>query len=116
MDGSILNSIKKLIGLQVSDTSFDTDLIIHINTVFGILNQLGCGPETNFKIVDSTAKWSDFIGEETDLDIVMSYMYMRVRKMFDPPTTGSIATAIDETIKELEWRISVIVDSRKAIE
>ena len=111
MNESILNSIKKLLGLAESYTEFDTDIKIHINSVFAILQQLGVGPENGFRITGETETWADFIGTETAIDDVKSYMYLKVRLMFDPPTNSSILKANEEYIKEFEWRLNVAVDN-----
>ena len=112
MDSSILTSIKKLLGIAEEDKTFDQDIIIHINSVLSILCQLGVGPNTEFMIEDDSAIWSDFLGEYANLTLVQSYVYMKVRLMFDPPTIGTVADAINKNISELEWRINVAVDPK----
>lgn len=112
MDSSILTSIKKLLGIAEEDKTFDQDIIIHINSVLAILCQLGIGPNTGFMIEDDSAIWSDFLGESANLTLVQSYVYMKVRLMFDPPTIGTVADAINKSISELEWRINVAVDPK----
>lgn len=104
---SILVSIKKLLGLGEDYEAYDTDIIIHINSVLGILTQLGVGPKSGFSISDESAVWSDFIGERSDLNTVKTYIALKVRLLFDPPTIGSVMEAAKETIKELEWRLNV---------
>lgn len=110
METSILITIKKLLGISSTDTSFDTDIIVSINSVFSILCQLGVGPETGFKITGSTETWTQFIGNTTTIELVKTYIYLKVRKMFDPSQSATVANAMDETIKELEWRLNTIVD------
>lgn len=102
---SILNSIKKLLGIEADYTAFDTDLVIHINSVFTILYQLGVGsdPSTPFHITDASSKWSDFI-DDGKVELVKSYMYMKVKLMFDPPQNSALLTAMKEAITEFEWR------------
>ena len=112
MDSSILTSIKKLLGIAEEDKTFDQDIIIHINSVLAILCLLGFGPFSGFLIVDDSAIWSDFLGESANLTLVLSYVYMKVRLMFDPPTIGTVADAINKNISELEWRINVAVDPK----
>lgn len=112
MDSSILTSIKKLLGLSEEDTSFDQDIIMHINTVFNILAQLGVGPANGFSIEDDGAIWSDYLGKATNLELIKSYIYMKVRLMFDPPTSSILADAMNKNISELEWRINVTVDPK----
>lgn len=106
LDNSILNDVKKMIGLDAENEEFDLDIIVHINTVFAILNQIGCGPEAGFRIKDNTATWDAFFIEDADSDMVKSYVYLKVRELFDPSITTAIAKAISESINELEWRIS----------
>lgn len=112
MDSSILTSIKKLLGIAEEDTSFDQDIIMHINSVFAILAQLGVGSSDGFSIEDDGAVWSDFLGSAANLELVKSYVYMKVRLMFDPPTSGIVTEAINKSISELEWRINVTVDPK----
>ena len=112
MDSSILTSIKKLLGIAEEDTSFDQDIIMHINTVFAILAQLGVGPANGFSIEDDGAIWSDYLGNSTNLELVKSYIYMKVRSMFDPPTSSILADAMNKNISELEWRINTTVDPK----
>lgn len=108
---SILDSIKKLLGLSSDVTAFDQDIIIHINTVFGILNQIGCGPSDGFLIEGDELKWSDYIGESTKLEFVKSYIYLKVKKIFDPPSSSSVMDSMNRTIDELEWRIKLESES-----
>ena len=112
MDSSILTSIKKLLGIAEEDTSFDQDIIMHINTVFAILAQLGVGPANGFSIEDDSAIWEDYLGNATNLKLVKSYVYMKVRSMFDPPTSSILADAMNKNISELEWRINTTVDPK----
>lgn len=108
---SILTSIKKLLGLIEEDEHFDTDLIIHINSVLNILNQMGVGPTTGFSISDKTAVWTDFISRtDCRLEFVKTYIHLKVKLIFDPPTSSSVAESMNTMIKELEWRIFVTVD------
>lgn len=104
---SILNSIKQLLGIDESETHFDTDIIIHINSVFSILNQLGVGPETTFSIIDSSTTWSDFTDADDDYNTVKTYVYLKVRMIFDPPSSSNVMNAMEKQINELEWRLTV---------
>lgn len=106
---SILNSIKELLGIQKEDKNFDTDIIFHINTVIAILRQIGVGPKEGFSIEDDSAEWTDYIEDMALLEPVKSYMFMKVKMIFDPPA-GSVGEAYKENIKELESRISIEVD------
>lgn len=108
---SILNSIKKLLGIAEDYDYFDSDIIMHINSVFATLMQLGVGPEDGFSIDDESEKWEDFLPEERMLHSVKSYMFMKVKLMFDPPLSSAVIECTKEQIKELEWRLQVAVDS-----
>lgn len=110
MDDSILDSIKKILGMPPAYDAFDTDLVIHINSVFGILAQLGVGPEGGFSISDNTTLWKAYLGDSKDLEMVKSYIALKVRLVFDPPTTGAVMDAMKEQIREYEWRLNVQVD------
>lgn len=107
MDDSILTSTKKALGLDEDYTAFDPDIIMHINSVFSTLNQLGIGPALGFMIEDKEALWATFLGSDPRLNNVKTYMYLRVRMLFDPPQTGYGTTAMEKQIQELEWRINV---------
>lgn len=107
---SILTSIKKLLGIAEDYTNFDTDIIIHINSVFSILTQLGVGPSVGFSIYDENNIWSDFINDSTKIELVKTYIYLKVRLIFDPPQSSSVIDAMNRTISELEWRLNVAVD------
>lgn len=115
-DDSILDSVKKMLGIASDYTEFDVDIILHINSVFSTLNQLAVGPETGFIIEDKNAKWSDFIGEDPALSSVKSYVYLRVRLLFDPPTTSFAIESFKSQIQELEWRLNVQTDPWEAPE
>lgn len=108
---SILISIKKLLGISEDYRQFDDDIIMHINTVFLNLTQLGVGPEVGFTIEDDSACWSDFIDiENSQLHAVKSYIYLKVKLLFDPPLSSSVVEAMNRQIAELEWRLNVAVD------
>ena len=106
MTDSILTSIKKLLGITEEDTSFDPDIIMHINSVFMILNQIGIGPSKGFRIEDDSTEWSEYISEEDDLEAVKSYMHMKVKMLFDPPLSSAVMQAMTQSINELEWRLN----------
>lgn len=110
MDNSILTSIKKLLGIAKEDKSFDPDIIMHINSVFMILNQLGVGPEEGFRIEDDSAQWEDFVDPDEDLEAVKTYMHLRVKSLFDPPLSSAVKESNDRMIHELEWRLNVNVE------
>lgn len=109
---SILTSVKKIIGISEEDESFDTDLIIHINSVLMILNQLGVGPEDGFSITDKSAVWTDVIGDNKLIEAVKTFVGLKVRLIFDPPTSSAVLDSINKTISELEWRINVMVENK----
>lgn len=111
MEESILISIKKLLGIAAEYTHFDTDIIIHINTVFMTLNQLGVGPEEGFRIEDDTAVWEDYIEEDDNLDAVKTYIYLKVKLVFDPPLNSSVTETIKQAINEYEWRLNIQAES-----
>jgi hypothetical protein len=110
MNESILTSIKKLLGLEEADTSFDPDLILHINTIFFTLNQLGVGPDEPFRITSKDETWDDF-SDRKDIEAIKSYIYLKVRLLFDPPTNSAVLNAMTESAKEYEWRLNVAVDT-----
>lgn len=109
-EDSILKSVKKAIGLDATDTSFDLDVIMHINSVFTTLNQLGVGPEDEYMIDGNVETWTEFIGDQKNINSVRSYMYLKVRMLFDPPATSFALEAMDKQIKEYEWRLNVAVE------
>lgn len=105
---SILTSIKKLLGIDASYKHFDTDIIMHINSVFFILYQMGVGPETCFRIEDDMSDWDEFIidDERTDLESVKTYIYLKVKLLFDPPSSSAVLEAMNRMINEFEWRLN----------
>lgn len=108
---SILLSIKKMLGICDDYNAFDQDIIIHINSVFMILNQLGVGPVGQcFMITGESESWEDFLKDNQKIELVKSYMYLKVRLIFDPPSTGVLHEAMERQISEFEWRLSVQVD------
>lgn len=107
MNESILLSVKKTLNLAADYDVFDQDVIMHINSVFSTLNQLGVGPREGFMIEDDAPTWETFLDEDPRLNHIKTYMYLRVRLLFDPPTTGYHVEALQRQIQELEWRINV---------
>lgn len=110
VDDSILLSIKKLLGLSKDCTDFDTDIIIHINTVFINLSQLGIVLPKNYAISDEKNLWTEIISEDDCLDLIKTYMYLKVKMIFDPPLSSAVLEANKSMIDEYEWRITVQVD------
>ena len=104
---SILTSTKKMLGITEEYTHFDDDIIMHINSVFMILTQLGIGPTKGFAIQSKDAVWSDFISEDDNLEAVNTYVYLKVKLLFDPPLTSSVSDSMGRLINELEWRLNV---------
>lgn len=114
---SILNTIKKALGLDPSYDVFDTDIVMHINSTFATLSQLGVGPEEGFSIEDDSTTWQDFLGlaETNKLLFVKSYMYLKVRLLFDPPTTSFAIDAMKKNAEEYEWRLNVQTENPRSI-
>lgn len=111
MSDSILTGTKKMLGLAEDYTVFDHDIITHINSVLMIVSQIGVGPEEGMMIEDASTTWDDLLGGDNMLNTVKSYVYLRVRMLFDPPTTGFLVTAMDDQVKELEWRLNTYRES-----
>lgn len=111
---SILTSIKKMLGIDAEYTHFDADIIMHINSVLMILTQLGVGPEEGFVIEDDTSTWVDFIPEANaaQLHAVKSYIYLKVKLIFDPPLSSAVIDSMNRQIAEFEWRLNVAVDPK----
>lgn len=110
MTNSIFQSVKKVVGLLEDDTSFDQDILLHINSVVSTLRQLGLSIPSDFYVRDDVQTWRDLLGEFRDLDLVKSYMTMKVRLMFDPPSSSFGLKSMEEMTKEFEWRINVLTD------
>ena len=113
MQDSILMTIRKLVCGNPYADHFDTDLLVHINACFSILNQLGVGPENGFVVTDETQNWGDYTADSTVLNMVKTYVTLKVKKIFDPPLTSSVLEAMDKEISQLEWRLNVAVDPVK---
>lgn len=108
---SILTSIKKLLGIDENYTHFDADIVMHINSVFSILTQMGVGPANGFSISGKDETWSAFITDKPNIfSLVKSYVYMRVRLLFDPPLSSAAIESINRQISEFEWRLFVAAD------
>ena len=111
MNESILTSIKKLLGIEADYEHFDADLIMHINSVLSILAQLGVGPGNGFSITDDTEVWSDFVANDPNsFALVKSYIYLKVKLLFDPPLSSAAMDSINRQISEFEWRLFVAAD------
>lgn len=104
METSILTSIKNVLGIAEDYTVFDQAIITHINSVFPTLTQLGIGPEDGFSIEDDSTEWEDFLGTDKQKNSVISYMFLKVRLLFDPPQTEPLLRSINNQIEEFESR------------
>lgn len=107
---SILDSIKKLLGLSSDYDQFDDDIVLHINSVFLNLTQLGVGPENGFMITGDGETWYDFIQDDVKLQAVKSYIYLKVKLLFDPPLSSAVIESTNRMIAEFEWRLNVAVE------
>ena len=113
-DDSILISVKKVLGIGEDECSFDTDVIMHINSVLAILQQLGVGSRFGYSITGPDETWSDFMEPDDErLNYVKTYTYLRVRLLFDPPTNSFVTDAITKQYQELEWRMQIALDEIK---
>lgn len=110
---SILTSIKKMLGVTEEYEIFDSDIIIHINSVFTILTQLGIGPQDGFAITDKNACWSDFVEDDNKLNDIKSYMYLKVKLLFDPSQSSIVNESMKYMISELEWRLNVAGETQE---
>lgn len=106
MEENVLNSIKKLLGIPEDYTTFDQDIMIHINSVFMILSEMGVGPSNGYSLKDGTEKWGDFISDDKNLEGIKTYIYMKVKTIFDPPLNSAVLASMKELISEFEWRIN----------
>lgn len=107
MENSILNSVKKVLGLLPDYTEFDDDILMHINSAFSTLQQLGVGPKIGYMIQGPDEEWSDYLFDNATLNNVKTYVFLKVRVIFDPPQTSYLVTAFEKQISELEWRLNV---------
>jgi len=110
MNKSILQTIKKMLGIADDETAFDVDIINYINLVMLTLKQLGIGPDTGFIVSDKNDYWSDFIDDESILGSVQTYIYAKVKLIFDPPSSSTMAEALKSLISETEWRLNIEKD------
>lgn len=107
MEDSILLSVKKVLGVAIEDEAFDLDILTAINTILMAIRQFGVGKQESFNVVDANSKWSDFADKIDDLAALKTYVELRVRLIFDPPSSSAMIDVIKETIKECEWRIYI---------
>lgn len=111
---SILISVKKMLGIAEEYDHFDPDIIMHINSVFMVLTQLGVGPPEGFMIEGEDALWSDYIGDNRLIESVKTYVAMRVRLIFDPPQSSAVIESMNRIISELEWRLNISVETSQS--
>ena len=108
---SILTSVKKLLGITEECTDFDADIIMHINSVFMILTQLRVGPSEGFVIEDDSSTWDEFFVDTIQMQAVKSYIFMKVKLLFDPPANSAVTNSYNQLINEFEWRLNVAAES-----
>lgn len=112
---SVLNTIKKMLGIADDYNYFDNDIIMHINSVLMTLNQLGVGPETPAYIKNELDTWEQIFGKTTNIEAIKSYIYLKVRLLFDPPTSSFVVESMNRQISEFEWRLNVQAESNKEV-
>ena len=110
---SVLTSIKKLLGITEEYDQFDQDLIMHINSVLMVLTQIGVGPSNGMIINDSSTTGHDILSDTSNIEAVKTYVYLKVKMIFDPPSSSSVADAMNRSINEYEWRLNINADSQK---
>ncbi len=118
MEGPILSSIKELLGISYEDESFDFEILMHINATLAILFQIGVEEAGDTPVIDLTTTWRELFGDRTDLEMVKTYIYFKVKSMFDPPTNSAGLESLNRIMKEFEWRINnleVINDASKGV-
>ena len=99
---SMLITIKRLLGISETDEHFDIDVITNINSTLVKVQQLGIGPSTGFRITSKDEEWSDLLGDRLDLESVKTYIYLKVRLVFDPPNNSFLVESINKQIHDLE--------------
>lgn len=113
---SILTSIKKMLGIEEEYEHFNPDILMHINSAFSILTQLGVGPDNGFMIVDKNSTWDEFIKDEAQLNLVKSYMFIKVKLLFDPPMSTAVLECYKAQVSEYESRLNVTAENAKVEE
>ena len=111
MTDSILETLRKLSGLSPEDDSFDLDIMTHAETIFNVVSHLGYDPPAAFPEDLTGATWAMYLGNRTDLHMIKTYICLRTKLMFDPPTNATVVNLMKEEIRELEWRINNKVDT-----
>ena len=112
-NSSILDDVRQMLGVSDSESAFDEEIVMHINSTFNVLRQLGVGPDDGFRITGESddETWDKFVDDLKTLNMVKSYMYLKVRLLFDPPTNGSLLEAFKNQAAEYEWRMNVDVET-----
>ena len=113
---SILDSIKKLIGIEDTETYFDSDIVTGVNSAFSSLNQIGIGLDDGFSISDNTKVWNNYLTDVRTLELVKSYVHLKTKLLFDPPSSSSIVDIINKEISEFEWRLNVIKTTKQEVQ
>lgn len=116
MSESILNSVKKVLGLAEDYTPFDPDIVMHINSAFSTINQLGIGPEAGYEITDDTETWDAFFGTNLRYNSIKTLVCLMVKAVFDPPNTSYLVDAMNHQIKELQWRLNAVRESTEWVD
>ena len=106
MEGPILSSVKELLGISYEDDSFDFEILMHINATLAVLFQMGVEEAGDTPVIDITTTWRELFGYRTDLEMVKTYIYFKVKSMFDPPTNSAGLESLNRVMKEFEWRIN----------
>ena len=105
MSDSVLSSTKQMLGISPEDTSFDVNVIMSINTTLTILMDLGLTEVEDQIVTSNKMTWDELLGGRTDIEYVKTYIYQKVKMIFDPPTSTAAIDAMQRSISELEWRI-----------
>lgn len=113
MIDSILTSVKKFLGYEEEHTHFDADIIMHINSILAVLTQMGVGPPEGFFISDSSSTWDEFVSDKVILSLTKTFVYHKVKLVFDPPMSSAAVASLEQTIKEFEWRLDSAVNYGK---
>lgn len=108
---SILTSVKKLLGISEEYKHFDSDIIMHINSVLAVLTQLGVGPHEGFAIHDASSVWNDFVPNDSRLNFIKSYVNLKTKLLFDPPLSSAVLESLNRAASEFEWRIQVAAET-----
>lgn len=109
---SILNNVKKLLGIDGDDDSFDVDVMTIINSTILSLAQMGIGPPNGFIVTSIENEWADWIVTPTiNLEGIKTYLYLKTKLIFDPPTNSTVIEAFNKSLSELEWRMMLAVET-----